>query len=228
MNENEMDYRGSKSVFNNTVKEQRVDGNWCKKPLHLRCTLMDCESSYQISIPSKQIFIHTTSNSQIQVNSPLLNRYFHTNSKKIFIASPSKYQNQINSLTKSTVIKSFQKLDPWFLSGFTDGEGCFGLYIYSNTTYKIGWYVFLDFKFTLHKKDKDLLDQIKIYFGAGEISKHGEHTINYGIRSIKDLQLIINHFDKFSLKTKKLNDYKLFKLAYDMIIKKRTFNKIGY
>jgi hypothetical protein len=27
MNENEMDYRGSKSVFNNTVKEQRVDGN---------------------------------------------------------------------------------------------------------------------------------------------------------------------------------------------------------
>ena len=29
MNENEMGYRGSKSV-NNTVKEQRVDGSWCK------------------------------------------------------------------------------------------------------------------------------------------------------------------------------------------------------
>ena len=91
------------------------------------------------------------------------------------------------------MIKSFQKLDPWFVSGFTDGEGCFGLYIYTNTASKIGWYVFLDFKITLHKKDKDLLDQIKKYFGIGEISKHGEQTINYGIRSIKDLQLIINH-----------------------------------
>jgi hypothetical protein len=41
------------------------------------------------------------------------------------------------------------------------------------------------------------------------------------------LQLIINHFDKFSLKTKKLNDYKLFKLAYDMIIKKEHLKKEG-
>ena len=55
MSENEMEYRGSKSVFNNTVKEQRVDGSWCNKPLHLRCTLMDFERNYQIKIPSKQL-----------------------------------------------------------------------------------------------------------------------------------------------------------------------------
>ena len=60
---------------------------------------------------------------------------------------------------------------------------------------------FLDFQITLHKKDRDLLDQIKNYFCVGEISKHGEQTINYGIRSIKDLQLIINHFYKFTLMT---------------------------
>lgn len=186
---------------------------------------MDCESSYRISIPSKKIFIHAASNRRLQVNTPLLNRFFYTQSKKLFIVSPSKYQ--IYSVTKSTVIKSFQKLDPWFVSGFTDGEGCFGLYIYTNTASKIGWYVFLDFKITLHKKDKDLLDQIKKYFGIGEISKHGEQTINYGIRSIKDLQLIINHFDKFSLKTKKLNDYKLFKLAFDIIINKEHLTREG-
>ena len=59
----------------------------------------------------------------------------------------------------------------------------------------------MDFKFTLHKKDRDLLDKVKIYFSVGEISKHGEQTINYGIKSIKDLQFIINHFDKFPLMT---------------------------
>lgn len=120
------------------------------------------------------------------------------------------------------------KLNPWFVTGFTDGEGCFGLYIYKNTALKIGWYAFLDFKITLHKKDKDLLDKIKIYFGVGKISKHGEQTINFGIRSIKDLQLIINHFDKFTLKTKKLNDYKLFKLAFNIIKNKEHLTKDGF
>jgi hypothetical protein len=75
----------------------------------------------------------------------------------------------------------------------------------------------LDFKFTLHKKDINLLYQIQNYFGVGSISKHGEQLINYGIKSIKDIQLIINHFDKFSLKTKKLNDYRYFKLAFNII-----------
>jgi len=54
MNENEMGYRGSKSITK-FVKEQRVYGNWWIRPIHLRCTLMDCENSYQIKIPSKQL-----------------------------------------------------------------------------------------------------------------------------------------------------------------------------
>lgn len=87
---------------------------------------------------------------------------------------------------------------------------------------------FLDFKFTLHTKDRDLLDQIKISFCVGEISKHGEQSINYGIRSIKYLQLIINHFYKFTLKTKKFNDYKLFKLAFNIIKNKEHLTKEGF
>jgi hypothetical protein len=56
MSENEMGYRGSKSVLeSNIVKEQRVDGSWCKKPLYLRCTLMGREICYQVKIPSKQL-----------------------------------------------------------------------------------------------------------------------------------------------------------------------------
>jgi hypothetical protein len=56
MSENEMGYRGSKSVLiSNIVKEQRVDGSWCKGPMHLRCTLMGFERNYRIKIPSKQL-----------------------------------------------------------------------------------------------------------------------------------------------------------------------------
>jgi hypothetical protein len=43
--ENEMGYRGSKSIMNNfIVKEQRVDGSYCIKikNMQLRCTLKGC------------------------------------------------------------------------------------------------------------------------------------------------------------------------------------------
>jgi len=47
----------------------------------------------------------------------------------------------------------------------------------------------MDFKFTIHLRDTDILYKIKIYFGAGAgvISKHGETLTNYSIRSIKDI-----------------------------------------
>ena len=56
MIENEMGYRGSKSVLvTSTVKEQRVDGSYFGIIPRLRCTLTGCERSYQIKIPSKQL-----------------------------------------------------------------------------------------------------------------------------------------------------------------------------
>lgn len=60
MIENEMDYRGSKSELKfNSVKEQRVDGSYFGSIINpkLRCTLMGCESNYQVKILSKQLNI---------------------------------------------------------------------------------------------------------------------------------------------------------------------------
>jgi hypothetical protein len=71
MNENEMGNRGSKSKLNNFVKEQRADGNWWIKPIHLRCALMGCENSYRIKFPSKQLILikkFSTLNSPFKLN----------------------------------------------------------------------------------------------------------------------------------------------------------------
>jgi hypothetical protein len=105
--------------------------------------------------------------------------------------------------------------------------GCFGLYTYKNAALKIGWHTFLDFKITLHVKDRNILEQIKKYFGVGVISKHGENLCNYSIKSIKDIQMVINHFDKFPLKTKKLKDYTSFKKAYYIIKNKEHLTNQG-
>ena len=41
------------------------------------------------------------------------------------------------------------------------------------------------------------------YFGVGIIIKHGETTLQYLVRSIKDLDVIISHFDAYPLISQK-------------------------
>jgi hypothetical protein len=58
MSENEMEYRGSKSIvplINTIVKEQREDGSLrIKNLMRIRCSLMGFERNYLANIPSKQ------------------------------------------------------------------------------------------------------------------------------------------------------------------------------
>jgi hypothetical protein len=47
------------------------------------------------------------------------------------------------------------------------------------------------------------------------------------VKSIKELQLIIYHFDKYPLITKKLADYNLFKQAFNLIKRKEHLTMEG-
>ena len=52
-------------------------------------------------------------------------------------------------------------MNPWFITGFTDGEGCFTIGVVKNKKYKVGLTVKLRFKIGLHVKDRPLLEGIK-------------------------------------------------------------------
>ena len=124
-------------------------------------------------------------------------------------------------------IDNFQ-LDPWWITGFTDGEGCFSISFVRNIKYKSGWSITLSFSISLQKIDNILLVKIKNYFGVGEIStKHGKQTIKYSVQSIKDLAIIINHFDKYPLKTQKRADFELFKQVVELIQAKEHLTEKG-
>jgi hypothetical protein len=61
------------------------------------------------------------------------------------------------------------------------------------------------------------LEKIKSTFGVGKIHKQGKDSVQYRIESIKELQIIIDHFDKYSLLSAKIADYLLFKEAFNII-----------
>lgn len=63
--------------------------------------------------------------------------------------------------------------------------------------------------------------------GVGRIKKHGETTLQYTVKSLKDLDITISHFEKYPLLSQKWADYKLFKDAISLIKNKEHLNREG-
>ena len=119
-------------------------------------------------------------------------------------------------------------MDPWFLTGFVDGEGCFSVIVIRSNKLKTGWVVHPKFSISLHQKDKALLEQIQSYFcGAGSIIKQGPLSIQFQIQSVKDLKVIIDHFERYPLITQKRADYELFKQVFEIISNKKHLTTEG-
>jgi hypothetical protein len=64
--------------------------------------------------------------------------------------------------------------------------------------------------------------------GVGKIYKNRDDCVQFLVSSAKELEVIINHFDKYSLRTYKKNDYLLFKEALEMIKSKEHLTLEGF
>lgn len=191
-----MDNRGSKSIIykNIIVKEQRVDDCWLLNLNafnSLRCTLRGFE---RISLSGSLFYLY-------------LNKHFYSTKITTTTTIITKEPKNI----KSFIYKNGFKLNPWFVSGFTDGDGSFAVSI-TKKKEGIGWKIVPVFTIGLDLKDLDLLVQIKDFFKTGNICTSKRGVVYYTVGSVKDLvKYIIPHFDKFPLVTQKLKDFSLFK-----------------
>jgi hypothetical protein len=123
---------------------------------------------------------------------------------------------------KNSNKNNYEKINPYFVSGFSDAESSFGISIYKKKECKIGWCVAPFFAIELHEKDLVLLEEIQSFFGVGKISiGKTRDTVAYSVKSIKDLtNVIIPHFLKYPLITKKRADFLLFKMVVELMNKK--------
>lgn len=92
----------------------------------------------------------------------------------------------------------------------------------------MGWQTNGVFGIGLHKKDRAIFELIQQYFnGIGNINKHGKDYVQYYVSSLKDLAVIIEHFDKYPLLTQKRADFELFKKALELISRKEHLTEEG-
>lgn len=117
-----------------------------------------------------------------------------------------------------------------WIAGFTDGEGTFHIGINKNETLTVKRQVLLEFVITQHKRDVELLQEIRDLLKWGVVrqnSKNGD-IMCFRVRSQKDIQnIIIPFFERNPLLTQKKNDFQKFKLVSTIIEQKKHLTKEG-
>ena len=125
------------------------------------------------------------------------------------------------------------KIESW-ITGFTDGEGCFSVSFIKNKTAKIGWQIFPEFVITQGEKSLPALEIFKKYFKCGNIyvnkryDNHNENLYRYCIRSISELdKKVIPFFEQHQLQTYKRNDFVIFAKIVRMMSEQKHFSHSG-
>ena len=121
----------------------------------------------------------------------------------------------------------YSQLNPWFVTGFVDGEGCFYVSVFLNKSNKLGWAVKPGFSIVLHKKDIAVLEKIKKILGVGKISRQCPNKLQFQVQSLKDLGSIIKFFKKYKLHTQKHTDFQFLDEIYILMLNKEHLTKDG-
>ena len=102
------------------------------------------------------------------------------------------------------------QLNPDWVVGFVDGEGCFFVGIQRNPTVKIGFQVIPEFRVVQDKRDIDVLHGLKTFFGFGRVCRNHDDRWEFRVRRLEQLREVVVFFESHRLKTKKRIDFKRF------------------
>jgi hypothetical protein len=110
-------------------------------------------------------------------------------------------------------------LDPWFVSGLTEGEGCFCISFALRQKLRTGLEIRPSFSLSLNERDLELLRDLQAFFGCGWIRQSKtDRTFKYEARAIEDLvDPIIPHFEGHPLRGSKAKSFAAFKDVCRMI-----------
>jgi len=113
----------------------------------------------------------------------------------------------IKPLTRFEYKSSESPLDPYWVSGFSEGDSSFFVSIANKTKY-----VRIIYSIGLHARDLPLIYRIQGFFGGSGKMSNYKNSVQYAIADFSSIdEIIIPHFDTFELKGNKLHNYLIWK-----------------
>ncbi len=103
-------------------------------------------------------------------------------------------------------------LEPQWIVGFVDGEGCFHVAIKRHPEMKLGFQVLPEFTVVQHESDAQVLYALKAHFGCGVVRSNHGNRMAFRVRGVAHLaDRVIPFFEKHDLKTKKRVEFLKFR-----------------
>jgi len=124
------------------------------------------------------------------------------------------------------------KLNPHYVSGFVDGEGCFAICIGKHRTLKTETEIKLEFEIELVEEDRRILERIREALGCGNIytldyDRYGWRPhVKYKVQKLSDFtEKLIPFFRKYPLQAKKKRSLEIFAKAVGLVAKGEHLDK---
>jgi hypothetical protein len=126
--------------------------------------------------------------------------------------NPSGADNQQET---GEVAELTSRLDPYWVVGFVDGEGCFSVSLHHNPCFAQrthGWQLHPTFQVYQHSDHTDLLREMVSFFGCGKVRSKGplSSVSTYAVDSLRDLESKIVPFFNEHPPRVRLRDFLLF------------------
>lgn len=135
---------------------------------------------------------------------------------------------QIRSLSTKIADRN-NTLHPWWVTGYTDGEGCFTIKTIAAKTTKIGYTVRLTYQVSVHHSEIELLYKLKSFFNNVGSIITTENYVSYRVTNFSDIiNVIMPHFKAYPLQSTKLIPYYLFCAVANIIENNGHLTLSGY
>lgn len=133
-----------------------------------------------------------------------------------------------------SIMSVYRIISPWYITGFTEGEGCFAILLTKHKTKKLNKDANLCFEIELRIDEKPILELIQKRLSCGRIvelrySRYGwKPHVKYVVRKQNDIfYKVIPFFRQFPLRGKKGKDFILFCQAAELFKKKEHLTEEG-
>jgi hypothetical protein len=148
--------------------------------------------------------------------------------KKNFLSSIYKFNRCFHQISYEKSLT--MQINPNFIVGFIDGEGCFNISITKNSKMSVGYNVQVKMHITQNTTSVKVLHLIKDFFGCGSMVIHNKtgDRMRFQITGLKDINnILIPFLDKYTLLSSKFLNYQDFKKAVKLINNKEHLTLEG-
>ena len=119
--------------------------------------------------------------------------------------------------------------NPYWIAGFTSGDGCFKVIIKKSSTVKVGFQVILVLQITQHARDEKIMNSLISYLDCGYLEKDPRGPwLNFKVSNFTDIcEKIIPFFHKYEIIGVKSKDFKDWCKIAELMKTRQHLNKDG-